>query len=81
MVILIYIQNMPLERHQIVALYRTQGAVRRTTHLIYIQNVPFGRRALCRKLASMAVYVYWRRPDNTYMYIIVKYQGDVTVML
>ena len=38
MVILIYIQNVPLGRHQIVALYRvivalrTQGALRTTLH-------------------------------------------------
>ena len=63
MVILIYIQNVPLGRHQMVALYRviecvrTQGAVRHTAHLIYIQNVPFGRRALCRKQASISPIV------------------------
>ena len=63
--------HVPLRRHQMVALYRViecvrnQGAVRRTTHKIYMQTVPFGRRALCRKQASMSPigrYVYWRRP-------------------
>ena len=45
-----------------------RGAVRRTTHLIYIQKVPFGRRALFRKQASASAIgrdVYWRRPGDT----------------
>ena len=51
--------------------YQQRVSITSTTHLIHIQNVPFGRRALCRKQASTsaigrvcALAQTWYQPDR-----------------